>query len=308
MLRYYTWAVVEKALSFTPGGKALYRGVGRLVKRNTQGTGAQLATAFPTARKVKEVVAPGGSILDLGTGWFHHDAFLIYLSGEYEVVLFDVEDRARFNYVRNYLRYLLDNAGWVSSELDVPEDVTRHKLGELLELPDRRSIYARCNFVPCISSNPGDPFLPPQSIDCVVSNCVLVHVRPELLVLELAALRQMLKDDGVMYHHLGHDDHWAFHDSAMQWPSFNYLRYSDRTYRWLFETKLEYHNRLVKPEWADVFRQAGLRVLEHTTLVTDESIESVRNLPSIDRRYASYPVEDLAVIYSWVLLGKEIPA
>lgn len=32
MLTYYTWAVAEQTLSHLPGGKALYRRVGRAVK------------------------------------------------------------------------------------------------------------------------------------------------------------------------------------------------------------------------------------------------------------------------------------
>ena len=124
---------------------------------------------------------------------------------------------------------------------------------------------------------------------------------------ELVTLRRILRDDGFMYHMLGHDDHWAFHDPSVSWPSFNYLRYSETTYKLLFDTKLEYHNRLVKPEWLDVFTRAGLRVEEYETEVTDESRASVRSLPRLDARYASYPLDDLAAIHSYVLLAKQRP-
>lgn len=33
---------------------------------------------------------------------------------------------------------------------------------------------------------------------------------------ELVTLRRMLHDGGHMCHMLGHDDHWAFHDSSMK--------------------------------------------------------------------------------------------
>ncbi len=304
MIRYYTWALGEKTLSYLPGGKALYRGIGRITKRNIQGTGMQITTSFPVARKVRNIIPGGGSVLEIGTGWFHHDAFLLYLFGDYQVFLFDIEDRARLNYIRNYLGNLLENSDMVSRELDVDVRDIREKLHELLRLPDRDSIYSRCNFVPCITNRVDRPFLPEQSIDFMVSNCVLVHVPPELLVLELVALRKMLKDEGFMCHMLGHDDHWAFHDPSVEWPSFNYLRYSERVYRLLFDTRLEYHNRLIKPEWLEVFEQAGLRVEEYETYITEQSRRNLRSLPYIDTRYASYSPEDLAVIYSYVLLGK----
>src|SRR5215218_3235616 len=214
MLRYYTWAVGEQSLSLLPGGKSLYRRVGRVVKAKTQGTGPQLATSFPLARKAKELTPPGGSILDVGTGWFHHDAFLLYLVGDYTIYLFDIEDRGELEYIRNYVRYLRDNIEWVSNELAIDATRAQDKLTDLLALPDRTSIYAHCNFVPCITHQVDRPFLPERSIDFMVSNCVLVHIRPHMLLPEMTTLRRLLKPSGAMYHMLGHDDHWAFHDPA----------------------------------------------------------------------------------------------
>jgi hypothetical protein len=296
--------VAEKTLSSVPGGKRLYRSVGRVVKRNRQGTGLQFTNSFPLTRKARELVPPGGTVLEVGTGWFHHDAFLLYLVGDYRIFLFDIEDRARLVYIRNYLSNLLGNVGLVSRELGIDEDEARGKLEELLTLPDRAAIYARCNFEPCITDQVDVPFLPEGSIDFMVSNCVLVHIPPELLVPELVALARMLTPDGFMYHMLGHDDHWAFHDPAMRWPSFNYLRYSERTHRLLFDTRLEYHNRLVKPEWMQVFERAGLVVEEYDAVIDDSSRDSVRALPRIAPRYAGYELDDLAIVYSYVLLRK----
>ena len=305
MIRYYGWAAGLKLLGILPGGKAFYRRVGRTVKRGSQGTGPQLATAFSVARQGKALIPSGGTVLDVGTGWFHHDAFLLYAIGDYQIHLFDVEDRAELGYIRNYLRYLTDHADMVARGLGVDAEQVRARLGPLLELPSRAAIYDRCGFRPSVTNRTSEPWLPERSVDFMVSNCVLVHIRPEELVPELVALRRMLTDEGAMCHMLGHDDHWAFHDPAMAWPSFQYLRYSERTYRWLFDTKLEYHNRIVKPEWPAIFARAGLRVEAWDAVVTDESRRSVRDLPHIDARYACHSVDDLAVIYSYVLLRKE---
>jgi hypothetical protein len=302
MLRYYTWAVTEKSLSRVPGGKSLYRRVGRVVKAKTQGTGPQLATSFPLARKAKELTPPGGTILDVGTGWFHHDAFLLYLIDDYTIYLFDIEDRGELEYIRNYITYLRDNIEWVSNELAIDAGRAHDKLTELLRLPDRTSIYERCNFIPCITDQLDRPFLPERSIDFMVSNCVLVHIRPHMLLPEMRTLRRMLKQGGAMYHMLGHDDHWAFHDPAMSWPSFNYLRYSERAYRVLFDTQLEYHNRIVRPEWLEIFSRSGLKVEEYEAVVNEQSHSNVRALARIAPRYARYSLDDLAIIYSYVLL------
>jgi hypothetical protein len=168
MFWYYTWAFAEKTLSFLPGGKYIYSAVGKIVKRNRLGT-EQSYTSFPLVRKAKDLIPAGGSVLEVGTGWFHHDAFLMYLVGDYKVFLFDLEDKARLNYIKNYLASLLSNIDAIAAKLEIDPVPASDKLRELLHLPDRESIYSRCNFVPCIVSRPDYLFLPENSIDFMLS-------------------------------------------------------------------------------------------------------------------------------------------
>lgn len=306
MIRYYSWAIVEKTLSLTPGGKRIYRAVGRAVRRNQRGTGVHIATAYPIIRKARDLAQGEAFILDVGTGWFHHDAFLLYLvAGErWQIALFDIEDRGDLRSIRNYLSYLREHSREVAAELDLNQPDMVEKLDELLALPTRERIYERCGFTLHVPSDLTRPFLPDNSFDVMVSDCVLPHIRPEVVVGELSALARMLKDDGVMYHRIGHDDHWAFHDPTIPWPSFNYLRYSDRIYRLLFDTKLEYHNRLLKSDWLRIFHEAGLRVIEYDARVSNASRDAVNRLPKIADKYVGIPEEELAVYYSYVLLGR----
>jgi hypothetical protein len=309
LIRYYLWAVGEKFLSYAPGGRLLYRRVGEAVKGGTQGCGTQFLDSLPTARKVSELL-PSGVVMEVGTGWFHHDAFLLYLVGDYEIVLFDVADKSTIVYIHNYIGTLLKNAELLSSELRVRVEDIHRKLAPLLQLSSREAIYERCRFKLLIDPDPTRTTMASQSVDAIVSNCTLVHIRPKILKPELRVLRDVLKDNGFMYHHLGHDDHWAFHDPAVSWPSFNYLRYSDRVWSCGFETRLEYHNRMVKPEWIEMFNASGLIVEEYGMYVTDESRAAVARLPRVDARFSRYSREDLAAIYSYVLLrkGSSIPA
>ena len=300
MLRYYAWALGEKALGSVAPGRRLYGAVGRVANRRTRGRTGSYASSLRLARKGKELLRDGDSVLEVGTGWFHHDAFLLYLTGDYHIHLFDIEDKARHEYIVNYLANLLDNSVLVATELELDESEVREKLRRLLSLGSRDAIYGACNFVPCITRDVTEPFLPERSIDFMVSNCVLNHIPPGLLLPELDALQRMLKTDGRMYHLLGHDDHWSFHDPSAN--LFNYYRYSDRLYRLLFETGLEYQNRLVKQEWLRVFDRADLEVEDYSALITPESRAAIQALPQIDGRFAGYPLEELAIIHSYVLL------
>ncbi|MDQ2803006.1 MAG: class I SAM-dependent methyltransferase [Pseudomonadota bacterium] len=302
MLKYYFWAVGEKALSYVPFSPHLYYGLGYLVTRKSQRRLQGCANSYRLARKAKELTPPGGTIMDFGTAWHHHDAFLLYLIGDYKVYLFDVEDKAKFMYIKTYIEYLLENLESVCSELSIDQDVARGKLNELLPLKSRRDIYRACNFELIITKTTDKPFLPEGSIDFIVSNCVLPHIPPHIMEPELGALRSMLKKDGYMYMMTGHDDHWAFHDASVN--QFNYYKYSDEYYKALFDTKFEYQNRFVKGEYLPIFDRARLEIVDYYGYVTEESRANIRALPHLDERFAKYPVDELATIYSYFLLRR----
>jgi len=303
MFLYYLWALAEKTLFYLPFGKNIYTGVGVLVCRHSKGRSSSFTSSFKLTRKGKEIIPPGGAVLDVGTGWFHHDAFLLYLVGNYKIYLFDVEDKAKLVYIKNYLNHLLENIDLIASELDIDRDIVRSKLEKLLHMDSREDIYAACNFIPCITRKTDKPFLPENSIDFMVSNCVINHIPVDILVPELKSLRKMLKKEGLMYFLIGHDDHWSFHDRSAN--QFNYYRYSDRFYKMIFES-FEFQSRLVKQEWLTIFERCTLEVVEHDAYITNSSRKQISNLPHIDPRFAKYPLEELATIYSYVLLRKQI--
>ncbi len=306
MLKYYLWAVGEKTLSYVPFGPRVYSGLGYLANRTSKRQLLGCPTSYRLARKAKELAPAGGTILDVGTGWHHHDAFLLYLIGDYKVYLFDVQDKARYMYIRTYLDYLLENLETVAAELSIDTDGAKRKLEELLRLKSREDIYRACNFESCVTDKTSEPFLPDDSIDFMVSNCVLTHIPPDILEPELRALRAMLRKDGYMYMMIGHDDHWSFHDPSVN--QFNYYRYSDRYYQTLFDTRFEYQNRFVKQEWLPIFERTRLEIVDYFGHVTDESRADIRALPHVDQRFAKYPLDELATIHSYFLLRRAADA
>jgi SAM-dependent methyltransferase len=304
VIRYYAWALAEKGLEALPHGERVYSAVGRLVKYRSHGTRPSYTSSLRLMHRARDYLGPGSVAMDIGSGWFHHDAFMLYLVGEdITVYLFDVREKARLRYVRNYLRTLLDDSPLLSSELGIDQRRIVDKLRPLLDLRSLDSIYERCGFIPCVTAEVEQPWLEEQSVDFMVSNCVLNHIPPAILEAELESLKRMLKPDGAMYHLLGHDDHWAFHDRRAN--MFNYYRYSDGYYRRMFET-FEYQNRMVRGEWLELFERLGLEVVEYYGHVTDESRRAIRELP-IDERYTRWPRSDLAIIHSYVLLSPARP-
>jgi hypothetical protein len=103
MLKYYMWAVGEKALSYVPCSRPLYNGLGYLTTRTSKRRLVGCGTSYHLIRKARELTPAGGTILDFGTAWHHHDAFLLYLIGDYKIYLFDIQDRAWLSYIKTYL-------------------------------------------------------------------------------------------------------------------------------------------------------------------------------------------------------------
>lgn len=301
MVKYYLWALGEKTLSFFPHGEKIYHSIGNMVNKNSRGKSDSFVSSFRIIRKGKELIPDGGIVLDVGTGWHHHDAFLLYLVGDYKIYLFDIDDKSNINYIKNYLKLLINYSDLISSELSIDSNVIRKKLTPLLSYNRKEEIYKKCNFISCVTKNTDKPFLPENSIDFMLSNCVLGHIPVNILIPELIALRSMLKSDGYMYHLIGHDDHWAFHDSRAN--QFNYYRYSDSYYKLMFET-LEFQNRLVKQELLEIFNKCDLKIKEYFENITEDSKKQILSLPHIDERFSKYTLDELAIIHSYVLLHK----
>jgi hypothetical protein len=303
MLKYYAWAAAEKTLSYVPYGANIYRSAS--VIANANGRSKRRLEGCPSSylivRRARELIPPVGTILDVGTGWHHHDSILLFLYEEnYKFYLFDIEDKARLDYLKTYFEHLLQILDELEREIGLDKKHAREKLEYLMTLRSREEIYRTCNFELVITSKTDTPFLPERSIDFMVSNCVLTHIPPHIVEPELQALRRMLKPEGMMYMMIGHDDHWSFHDQSMN--MFNYYRYSDTLYRMLFETKFEYQNRMVKSEWLPIFERAGLKVAGYHAYVSDESRREIASLPHIDERFAKYPLDELATVHSHFLL------
>jgi hypothetical protein len=301
LTRYYAWALAEKVLDVVPFGDRAYRAVGSMRNGRTKGINTTYVSSFRLIRKARETVPEGARVMEVGTGWYHHDAVLLYVVGDYETYLFDVEDKAHLQYVKNFARTLMRDSAMLSRELGVAEDTIHRRLERVLRQDSREQLYTALNWVPVITRYVTQPFLPKRSIDFMLSNCVINHIPPRILGPELVALREILKDDGSMYHLIGHDDHWAFHDPSAN--MFNFYRYSDRYYALLFES-MEYHNRMVIAEWRELFARSGLDVEDWFRHKTDASERAIKALPNLDRRFAQHPPEDLATKYSYVLLRK----
>ena len=234
MIKYYSWAIAQKVLSYVPGGDKVYYGLGSIVQRNVKGRAGPMSSAINLVKNIQNLVGKDAVIMDVGTGWYHHEPFLLYLCGFSKFYLFDVVEKSKFIYIKNYLNGIIDNIEVISNELQIDESNAIDKINELLSCNSKKEIYKICNFEPVITKDTNRLFMPENSIDLMVSNCVLNHIPLDILKPELKILKKILKPNGYMHFLIGHDDHWTFHDLKMN--KFQYYIYSDKYYKRLFET------------------------------------------------------------------------
>ena len=301
MIKYYSWALSEKLLSVLPLGDRLYYFLGSLVNKNKKGAHVSFISSLLLVKKATELTPENGIILDVGTGWFHHESFLLWLTGNYKIILFDIRDNSKLSYIKNYTKNILQNIRNISKELSLDEKSATLKLKKILEMSAKEEIYEYCNFEFLVTKDMEKLKKHENNIDFMLSNCVLNHIPLRILKPELRVLKSLLKPGGLMYFLVGHDDHWSFHDTSAN--MFNYYRYSDNYYKTFFENKFEFQNRLVKPELDKLFIEAGLKVKEYTPYRTTESLKQIKKLGKIDKRFSGLSDEELSTIWSFYLLG-----
>ncbi len=303
MIRYLAAATGIALLDRIPGGTRIYRRLGELTQAKRRGYELPLLRAgIRTVQQSLELTDPGDRIMDLGTGWYFKDALLYALAGRFEVVAYDVRDLARMGYVHNYLDLLAAHADEIGQAWELPVRPIRERLDDWRRCDKLESLLTAAGIERIVGPADCMP-IRDESLSHISSYCVLPHVPLALLTEELRELHRCLRPGGHMLHLIGYEDHLSFYDQRVK--PFSYYRFEDRTYRLLFESSLKYQNRLLWPDFRDLFESAGFTVLEETGLIDDNHLAAIERLqPELPKRFRRHPVRELAKTHSWALLRK----
>ena len=96
---------------------------------------------------------------------------------------------------------------------------------------------------------------------------VLEHVDKDAVPAFVSEMYRILRPGGTALQSIDISDHLAHYDSSVSKK--RYLSYSDRSWRLLFENKVQYINRIQRKEWMDLFRRAGFDVMEEDSRYVD---------------------------------------
>jgi hypothetical protein len=242
----------------------------------------------------------GFSVFELGTGWYPVVPIGLFLCGAREVWTWDIvpllkPDRLKLTIDRflelekrqvlqDHLRALPERLALLRKVRSLCESEGWHPARVLEQL----GIY----YLIGSASRSG---LSPQSVNLVMSDGVLQYLSPEALVEVFREFRRIAAPDGVMSHIIGLGDEYATFDPGI--TQFNFLRFSDRLWRWLNNPIIPL-NRLRVSDYRRVCSESGFEIVGETSVRGDPA-ELART--PLAAKFREYPVEDLLVLCTWLV-------
>ena len=260
MIRYFLAAQGLKAFSMTPGTRRAYRAIGNRIggrKRAARINPSYIRRASENLAWLEQAldIAPGMTILELGTGWVHWESLFTRLFHPVRIVAMDVWDNRQFD---GFRRYCEDLATRLDTEVPRPEgerQAARALLQRIARCPDFETVYRELGMRYVVEPSGRLNFQETGSVDAIISSDVLEHVPAEAFQTLVEDMFRVLKPGGVSSHQVVPADHLCIYDRSAH-PK-NYLRYSNRTWRAFFQNEVQYVNRLQASQIRAMFERAG---------------------------------------------------
>jgi predicted SAM-dependent methyltransferase len=267
-IKYLLTAMVLKALAICP---RFYRWLGNTVaarKRVRDGLPRYYpgrAKRFLARCEKHQAIRNGDRILEVGTGWVHWESIVIRLFYDVEVTLFDVWDNRQLEAIKRYfaqLEYLIG----AEIKMDGAQRRRIHHLSHVIaEARSFDDLYQSLGFQYVIDESGTLRQFHDESFDFVYSHNVLEHVYRGTVPELTCDFCRVLKPGGFSIHSIDLTDHLVSLARIHRLSKKHYLRYPDENWRRYFENRVQYFNRIQRPEWLDLFQGAGLELVEEVT-------------------------------------------
>jgi SAM-dependent methyltransferase len=288
-------AAVQRALSAVPGGDRANYFLQRRVTRQIPRSEAHFRLhAKETIRHVRalrrhapELDLAASSAYEFGAGWDLITPLLLRSLGVGHQTLVDIRANLHLDQVEHTLAQIEANRDWLVAEAGELE-LRPIDPAPLASVEDLERRYGIAYLAPRDARDTG---LEAGSFDLISSTYTLEHIPADDIAAILRECARLLRPGGAVSAVIDMKDHYSYGDPGIS--AFNFLRYSDRTWR-LVNSSLHYQNRLRASDYRRLFEDAGLRVLEEDlTPASEGDLATVRALPLAERFRGRAP-EDLA--------------
>jgi SAM-dependent methyltransferase len=266
VIKYALATAALKGFSLSPGTRTAYRHFGNAVETVRRLRHADLpdqyikeAVRLSRFTQTYEPFSDGDRVFELGTGFVHWDSIVVRLFADVRLTMFDVVDDRLWRVFPKYLMALREALPQLGLAGD--RQATAYQLiDRVLGAGSFEEAYEVLGAEYIMDANASMASLESESYATVVSLAVLEHVRAEILPHVIADTYRLLRPGGYAVHTIDLTDHYFYLDSTM--PPKNYLRFSPATWeRWL-SSRVMYINRVQRPEWDAIFKQANFEIVD----------------------------------------------
>lgn len=291
MVKYTIAAIALKLFSSCRQMKSLYRSIGNIfgarnrIKRAVPRFYLERNKWFLEIIKKYNIIKNDDKILELGTGWVHWESIIIRLLYDVNITLFDVWDNRQLDILKSYFNELDENLDKEMALSDIEKDRVHGLLRYICSVSSFDALYLLLGFQYIINPEGKLSHFQDESFDVVFSFGVFEHIDKDILSHYLKDIYRILKPAGFSVHSINIGDHLYDYDKKVS--AKNYLRYSDATWKLLFENKVQYFNRVQRAEWLCLFREAELDLIEQESILTN-----INNI-NINKKYINMTGQDL---------------
>jgi SAM-dependent methyltransferase len=261
----------------------------------------RLAAIGNGLRRLTKVTPIGGTtVVEVGTGWDALPTLMLYAAGAKHIHTYDHVRHLRADLMVAALRRLAANAEVLSVYLDTPVAVIKERLGRALAvsgtgLPGLLSMTNISYHAPGDAANTG---LAGRSIDIYYSYTVLEHVPKNIAAMIATEAGRVLKPEGTYYAAIWLHDQYSSFDPTIS--PVNFLRYPEWVWGVFIKNKISYHNRLRERDFLDILGSQHAEILKVTSILDEENVQHVKSI-KVDKRFAAYSAEELAVTFTEIM-------
>jgi len=288
MLRYVMSALALKAFSVNRLTKRAYRVIGNVVGERIRKSGTYVETYIQRGDLFRElsekhnITPDGGRLLEIGTGWLHWHSIYHRLFNNVEIAMLDIWDCRQFGALKPVFLEVKEKG----AENFQDNQMARQNLDTILSAESFDDLYRELGLSYHVEETGTLHGFGDESLDCVFSFHVLEHVPRKNVDILVSDIYRVLRPGGFSVHQIGIDDHLQHYDPRMSKK--NYIRYSDRVWKLLFENELQYFNKIQMSEWLQAF--GGERFVQLEAISEHCSIDG---LP-VNGRFTGYSNDDLS--------------
>jgi len=248
------------------------------------------------------VVRPlrGAKVLEIGSGWQPMIPMLFSLAGASRVYLTDSNVLLRPASFEAALSSLRVHRDLIMRTLNIDTQSLAHALrvAPKLSMQDRLAEFGLIYLAPCDCRRLD---LPANSLDVITSTACLEHVPPDVIEDIFRESCRVLRPGGLACHLIDPSDHWEHQDKRL--TRVNFLKYSDRVFRWTYINSLHYQNRLRHSEYLDMLQRTGFRLIREQQEVDERSLRGLAHM-TVAARFRRFQPEDLATVETFLLGAK----